>query len=96
MQARTLKNATALVRLYKRHQPATLGLTDFDSVPSEPESRKHHLSQSKACSEGGEVADRNDSDKVEEQNRENGVNKPEEKELLSKESDSEGGDNHVG
>ena len=53
------------------------------------------MSQSKACSEGGEIADRNNPDKIKEQNRENGVDKPEEKKLLREESDSERRDNHV-
>lgn len=41
--------------------------TDLDSIPAEPVTRQNHLSQAKTRSESGEVADRDDTDEIEEQ-----------------------------
>jgi hypothetical protein len=65
-------------------------------MPSEPVSAEHHLSQPKSRSESGEVAHRNDADKIEEQADEAGVGETEEEEPLREESNSERRNYHIG
>jgi len=47
---------------------------DLDSMPAKPVPGEDHLTQAKSRPEGGEVADRDDTEEVEEQAHEAGVN----------------------
>lgn len=71
-------------------------LTQFYSPPTEPESGKHHLSQTEDRTEGREEADRQYSDNVEEDNDTNTICETDVEEGQSKDTNGEGGDDHVG
>jgi hypothetical protein len=73
-----------------------LKLTELDSVPAEPVSRKHHLTKSKSRSECREIAHGDDADQVEEQTNETCVCKSKKEKPLSEKANGERGHDHVG
>jgi len=96
-QARMLNTATMTCKYRGRLTYSTWAEhTNLYSVPAEPETREHHLSQSETGSKCGEVANGDDADHIEEEANEASVRESKEEEFLSEETDGEGGDDHVG
>ncbi len=82
-----LKKATELVSLRTVEISVLCGHTEFNSVPSEPKPREHHLSQAESWSKCREIADWNDTNQVEEQNCQDGVDESKEEKTLCKNAD---------
>jgi hypothetical protein len=68
---------------------------EFDSVPTKPETGKNHLTKTEAGTHGGEVADGNYTNQVEEEDDEDGISETEEEDGFSEHSNCEGTDDHV-
>jgi hypothetical protein len=64
-------------------------------LPSVPEPREHHLSQTKSWAETREEADREDTEEVEEQNDEDTIDEPDVEQLRAKHTDCERRYDHV-
>jgi len=71
-------------------------LTEFCSIPSKPEPRQHHLSQSKRRSKARKPTDSHDTQKIEEKIDEEGIDEAKSVKRLSEDTDSEGTNDHVG
>lgn len=76
IQARILKTATTRKSaLCPQSHMRMDALTDLYTVPSEIESTQYHLSQTKARAKGGEEADRSYSNKIDEEDDQDGIDK---------------------
>ena len=100
--ARMLKKATigremvSAVGSYQRDEKEKGGHTDLDAVEPEEETRKDHLTQTKLGAECREEADWGDSQQVDEEDGEEGVDETQVKDGDGERTDGEGGDDHVG
>ena len=95
IQARMLKTATRL-ELAIIHLKLKIELTNFHTIVSEKESRKHQLTKSESWAKSREEADRNYTKNVDEEDDQDGVDESKEEDRVCKSSNSEGRDDHVG
>lgn len=71
-------------------------LTDLGRPITKPEPGEHHLAQTKSGTKAGEPADSQDTQQVEEEADEDGIDKAESEGGVSKHADSERTAHHVG
>lgn len=70
-------------------------LTEFHRPPSKPESREHHLAQPKGWTKTREEAHGHNTEEVEKETDQNGINEAQTECRLPKNANGEGADNHV-
>lgn len=70
-------------------------LTDFHGEPSKPETRQNHLAQSEWRSEARKEAHRQDTQQIEEQTHQNGIDKSQIEGRNSQDSNGKGAGDHV-
>lgn len=72
-----------------------LELTELDGPPSEPETREHHLAQTEGGTEAGEETHGQNSQQVEEEANEDGINEAQVEQGLAEHTNGEGAHDHV-